>query len=109
MMLDLPTPIRAYFAADAGNDADALARTFVEDAVVVDEGHTYQGRAEIKQWNVESSAKYEYTSEPIAVAKTDDKFIVTSRLVGKFKGSPIDLQYGFELQGDKIASLEIGP
>lgn len=108
MMLDLPAPIVAYFAADGGNDADALVKSFLEDAVVVDERHTYNGRAEIKQWKVASSAKYEYTSEPIAVASIDGKFLVTSRLVGTFKGSPIDLRYCFELQDDKIASLEIG-
>jgi hypothetical protein len=35
--------------------------------------------------------------------------IVTSRLTGNFPGSPVDLRFLFELQGDKIASLEIIP
>jgi len=32
-----------------------------------------------------------------------------SRLTGNFPGSPVDLRFFFELDGDKIASLEIIP
>jgi hypothetical protein len=35
--------------------------------------------------------------------------VVTSRLIGNFPGSPVDLRFFFELEGDKIASLEVIP
>jgi len=49
MSVDLPKPIASYFAADKA-DGDAVARCFTRDGFVKDEGHTYQGAAEIKQW-----------------------------------------------------------
>ena len=106
--LNLPKPIAAYFTADKG-DGDAVSRCFSEDAVVKDEGHTHRGRAAIKTWKTDVSAKYEYTSEPIACEEKDGKTIVTSHLVGNFPGSPVDLRFFFKLEGDKIASLEIIP
>src|SRR5262245_15223143 len=106
MTLNLPKPIAAYFAADRG-DSEAVAQCFTENAVVKDEGHTYQGRAAIKKWKADASAKYEYTSEPFACEAKDGKLVVTARLTGNFPGSPVDLRFFFELQSDKIASLEI--
>ena len=108
MTLDLPKPIAAYFTADTG-DSEAVAQCFTKNAVVKDEGHTYHGRAAIKQWKSDASAKYQYTSEPIACDRKDGKIIVTSQLVGNFPGSPVNLRFFFELEGDKIASLEIIP
>lgn len=108
MTLDLPKPITAYFAADRG-DAEAVAQCFTESAIVKDEGHTYQGRAAIKQWKADASAKYQYTSEPFACEQKDGKVVVTSRLTGNFPGSPVNLRFSFELEGDKISSLEIVP
>jgi hypothetical protein len=108
LSLDLPAPIAAYFAAGKG-DGDAVAQCFTEQAVVKDEGHTYSGRSAIKRWKSETSARYKYTSEPIAVEHEDGKTIVMSHLVGGFPGSPVDLRYFFVLDGDKIASLEIMP
>ena len=108
MTLDLPKSIAAYFAADKG-DAEGVAQCFTESAIVKDEGHTYQGRAAIKQWKAEASIKYQYTSEPFACEHKDGKFVVTSRLTGNFPGSPVNLRFFFGLEDDKIASLEIIP
>ena len=108
MSLDLPKPIAAYFTAGKG-DSEAVARCFAENAVVKDEGHTYSGLAAIKQWKAGTSKKYTYTSEPFASEQKDGKTIITSRLVGNFPGSPADLRFFFELDDDKIASLEIIP
>lgn len=108
MALNLSKPIAAYFAADKG-DTDAVARCFTENATVRDEGHNYTGLAAIKRWKVETSRKYSYTSEPIALEDRDGNTVVTSRLTGNFPGSAVDLRFFFKLDGDKIASLEIIP
>lgn len=106
MSIKLPEHIDAYFAADKG-DSNAVARCFAENAVVKDEGHTYNGVEAIKQWKTDSSNKYTYTSEPFACEEKDGKTIVTSRVTGNFPGSPVDLRYFFSLDGSKIAYLEI--
>jgi hypothetical protein len=108
MTLDLPKPIAAYFTADKG-DGEAVSLCFTENAVVKDEGHTYHGRAAIKKWKADVSARYQYTSEPFACEQKDGRTVVTSRLTGNFPGSPVDLRFFFELEGDRIASLEIIP
>jgi hypothetical protein len=106
--LNLPTPVVDYFTADKA-DSESVSQCFAETAVVKDEGHSYEGRAAIKQWKADTSRKYEYTSEPFACEQKDGKTVVTSRLTGNFPGSPVDLRYFFELEGDKILSLEIIP
>src|ERR1700747_2821898 len=106
--LSLPKPIAAYFAADRG-DGEAVSQCFTDNAVVKDEGHTHKGRAAIKEWKTDASAKYQYTCEPIACEEKDGKTVVTCHLVGNFPGSPVDLRFFFKLEGDKIASLEVIP
>lgn len=106
--LNLPEPIAAYFDADK-RDGEAVARCFTKQATVTDEGQTYSGLAAIKAWKAAASAKYSYTSEPIAVEQKHGRFVVNSRLVGNFPGSPVNLRYAFELDRGKIASLEIAP
>ena len=108
MTVKLPKPIATYFAADR-TDGEAVSRCFSESAVVKDEGHTYHGRAAIKKWKEEASAKYQYTCEPIACEDENGKSVITCRLVGNFPGSPADLRFAFELTGEQIVSLEIAP
>ncbi len=106
MKVQLPKPIARYFAADQV-DASAVAECFREDAVVVDEHHTWTGREAIKQWKESATARYKYTSRPIASEELGGKTVVTCRLTGDFPGSPVDLRYAFKLDGDSIATLEI--
>src|SRR6187551_306436 len=100
MTLKLPKPVADYFAAER-TDGEAVARCFAENAVVKDEGHTYNGRAAIKKWKEDASAKYVYTSKPLACEQQDGKVVVTCRLTGNFPGSPVDLRFCFELVGEK--------
>ncbi len=108
MSLNLPEAITAYFAAD-GSDHSAISQCFTDHAVVKDEAHTYTGLNEIQHWKQASSKKYTYTNEPIAYQADDGKNTVTTRVTGNFPGSPIDLQFCFGLESNKIASLEIYP
>ena len=106
--LELPEPIAAYFNADQ-RDGETVARCFTKRAVVKDEGRTHSGPAAIKAWTKEASAKYSYTSHPVAVEHKDGQYIVTSRLTGNFPGSPVALRFIFRLARRKIAFLEITP
>ena len=108
MTLDLPEPIAAYFNSDKC-DSYSVSQCFTANAVVKDEGHTYNGRAAIKKWKADASTKYRYTSELLACERKDGRTVVTSRLTGNFPGSPLNLRFFFVLEGEKIASLEIIP
>jgi hypothetical protein len=107
MSVDLPTPIAIYIDAENRGDTEALAQCFAEHSVVQDEGETIEGLAAIKQWKADTKRKYQHTIEPLSSVQKDGKNIVTNRLTGNFPGSPIELEFVFELDGDKIASLEI--
>jgi hypothetical protein len=107
MPIDLPKPIATYIAAENGDNAEALSQCFTDDAVVRDENQTIEGLAAIKLWKVQTKRKYQHTIEPLASIQKDGNTIVTNRLTGKFPGSPVELQFIFRLEGDKIASLEI--
>jgi hypothetical protein len=46
--------------------------------------------------------------EPISSTVRDGATIVVGRVAGDFPNSPVELNHIFRLDGDKIASLEIG-
>ena len=109
MSIKLPTPIAAYFAAEGTDDAEAVTRCFSHDAVVLDEGRTIQGIAAIKAWKVDAKAKYRHSTEVIAATDKDGKTVVRGLVSGNFPGSPVELNFAFGLENERIASLEIRP
>ena len=106
-MASLPTPIALYLESANRDDADAVAQCFTEHAVVRDENQTIEGWAAIQQWKEETKKKYQHTIEPLGFVQKDGTTIVTNRLSGTFPGSPIELEFVFTLEGNKITSLEI--
>ena len=84
-----------------------MAQCFTESAVVRDEGKTIEGLAAIKKWMVETKQKYQHTIQPLGTVQKDGRTVVTNRLTGNFPGSPIELEFVFTLDRDKIAALEI--
>ena len=107
MDVSLPVPIATYLAAENQGRTEIVAECFAENAVVRDEGQTIEGLAGIKQWLRETKSKYQHTIELLAFSQKDGKAIVTNRLIGNFPGSPIELEFVFTLDGDKITALEI--
>ena len=106
--IDLPAPVAAYFAADT-TGAEAVAQCFTDAAVVIDERQQYRGRTAIARWKAEASSKFRYSVERLRGHVSGDQTTVTGRVTGNFPGSPVELQYRFTLEGDKIARLEIAP
>ena len=105
--VDLPIPIAIYIAAANRGEKEAMAQCFTESAVVRDEGKTIEGLAAIKKWMVETKQKYQHTIQPLGTVQKDGRTVVTNRLTGNFPGSPIELEFVFTLDRDKIAALEI--
>ncbi len=107
MTVKMPKSIEAYFNADRDGGPDAVAALFTADGVVKDEGKTHVGQDAIRKWKAGASQSYAYTAEPFFIATENGKTQVTSRVVGDFPGSPVDLRYFFVLAANKIAELEI--
>lgn len=99
----LPAPIAAYYAAETPNE---IAQCFTQDGIALDERHTHRGRDEIRQWR-EEVAKISFSHEILSVRRDGDRVTVATRISGAFKGSPVELENVFELDGDLIARLEI--
>jgi hypothetical protein len=109
MTLHLPKPIELFMSSESAQDSDAIGDCFGPDAVVTDEGRTSTGLKEIAAWRRETEAKYHHTLRPVAAATRAGKTVVTTEMTGDFPGSPITVDFLFQLDGDKIASLEIAP
>jgi hypothetical protein len=107
MSVQLPHPIAVYVKLENSGDAAALEECFAPNAVVRDEGRSYEGLSSIKHWMAETKRKYHHTVAPLAVAQRDGKTVLTATLTGHFPGSPVTLQFGFVLEDGEIASLEI--
>lgn len=109
MALQLPMPIERFMSSENAHDPDAIGDCFAPDATVKDEGRTRTGLIEIAAWRRETEAKYQHTVMPVAVAQRAGKTVVTTKMTGNFPGSPVTVNFVFQLDGDKIASLEITP
>jgi ketosteroid isomerase-like protein len=108
---ELPTSVAAYLAAANGSDPTTVAGLFTTDAVVVDDGHTYRGRAEIVSWRTDVARSFTYTTTRLRVDLYDDvTVVVVERIEGDFPGGRIDLAYRFTLDTtSQINSLTISP
>ena len=104
----LPKAVATYVAAEKAKDVEMLALCFAADARVFDEDHDYRGLDAIMGWKRETNVKYNYVMEPINASIEGNSVRLSARLTGDFPGSPVDLDYTFMLESDKIVSLEIG-
>jgi ketosteroid isomerase-like protein len=107
MSLELPSPIAAYVAANARLDADAMLQPFAADAVLLDNGAAFRGRAEISGLFDEAVIPVKAIFTPDTVRQEDGKVVVEGPAHGDFKGSPIRFTYRFTLENDAIKALEI--
>lgn len=107
-MTRLPSPISAYFEANARLDADAMLAPFAAEAIVRDEGNIHRGNAEIGAWIRQASIATSAVATPTTSHCADDVHLVTAEVSGAFAGSPIELPLRFRLRDGQIAELEIG-
>ena len=104
-MNNLPKVVADLVAAQNQFDALAYANCFAETAVVIDEGETYHGRAEIKDWIANANEKYQATMEPLEYSENEQT--LKAEVSGNFPGSPLVLTYSYEIENDQIHSLKI--
>ena len=105
--MNLPKVLTDLIQAQATFDSVAYADCFTDTATVFDEGHTHTGKKEIEQWIAKANEDYKATMEPVAYEERGAVAILSAKISGSFPGSPIVLQYHFELENGLIQSLRI--
>src|ERR1700694_4916507 len=100
--LDLPAPVASYFEASNQRNLEAKSAPFDDNARVTDEGKEYIGRSAIRSWIEDTDRKYRYTIDPREAIATKNGAVVSAMLTGNFPGSPVILNFTFELAGSKI-------
>lgn len=109
MPTDMPETLARYFAAQNEHDADGMVACFAADATVRDEGRTFVGRDAIRQWKLDTIAKYGVSAEPLNASRKSHGVAVIALVSGNFPGSPAKLTYEFALDAEgSIRGLEIG-
>lgn len=106
--MNLPSPIRAYFEANARLDVSGMLAPFADDAVVQDEGGVFRGRGAIREWIERATVQVSAVAVPTAIAAEAGLHHVTADVSGDFPGSPVTLAFHFWLADGGIAGLEIG-
>jgi ketosteroid isomerase-like protein len=104
-MMTLPATIAGFVQAQNEQDSARFAHYFTANATVSDEGHTYSGRAQIRDWIQQAAAKYHMQATPIDYHQLGVSAILTVEVTGTFPGSPAVMQYQLELEDSLISSL----
>ena len=107
MSIQLPDPIERYIRIENSGALEAVSDCFAADAIVHDEGESFEGIAAIRNWMAATKKKYGHTVAPLEFAERGSQSVLKARLTGNFPGSPITVNFSFVLAGGKIRSLEI--
>ena len=107
-VLHLPVASQPYVEIANSDTPEAASECFAPDAIVRDEGQTYQGVPAIQNWMADTRKKYSHTITPLELAGRDGQSVLKARLTGSFPGSPIIVNFSFVLAGGKICALTIG-
>lgn len=105
--MKLPDNIEGLIKAQNALNSTVFATYFTKEATVSDEGSSYSGRTEIKEWIQQATEKYNMQLKPIGFNQTGSKGKLTVEVTGTFDGSPAIMQYHLELDGTLISSLRI--
>ncbi|MBX3179069.1 MAG: nuclear transport factor 2 family protein [Candidatus Hydrogenedentes bacterium] len=108
MTIELTGAINRYVEACNRHDVRSALASFSEDAVVHDEGATHRGAKPIETWLADTMDQFRFQLKPIRSVVDGDHEVVSMEVSGDFDGSPVILDSRFRIEGEKIASLEIG-
>ena len=76
MSIQLPVPIERYVQIANSGTPDAVPECFTADAIVHDEGQTYEGVAAIKNWIAATKKKYGHTVAPLELTERGGQSIL---------------------------------
>lgn len=107
---ELPATITSYLTAHGTRDVATALMAFTADAAVTDEGQTYRGRDQIRDWLASAGTGYTFVTEVTGATMLDAKHVdVLQHLEGDFPGGVADLHFRFTTDGALISRLVIEP
>ena len=105
---ELPEVIARYHHAHDRRDTEVALGTFAPGATVVDDGHRYRGRDEIRGWLATAGAEFTFERTLLEATSTaPDRWLVVNHLEGDFPGGTVDLRYEFTLDDGEGAITEL--
>jgi len=108
--LDVPNSVRLFQAAHDRRDVVTALAQFSPDAIVVDDGRTYEGVGEVETFLRKAGSEYTYTRTLVSAEEISSScWRITSHLKGDFPGGQVDLSYEFQLKNGLIKRLTIAP
>jgi SnoaL-like domain len=107
MTITLPKIIETYVLAKNAHDIKNTLACFSKNAVVHDEGQEMRGIKKINEWLESTTKKYNVHLRPVKIVEKGDETILTTEVSGTFEGSPIELDFHFTIEYDKITVLSI--
>ena len=106
MKIDLPKPIAEYVEANAALDLDGMMKPFADEAVFVDNGKRFEGRAAIRHVFEEEVLPVKAIFTPDTIREEGGEVVLEGPAHGDFPGSPLRFTYRFKLANGAIQSLE---
>ena len=101
----LPEAVEKFIAATNAHDANALAAVFGDGATVRDDGTTYAGETEIREWIQVHLVNPRIVITPTSFA--GDRLVASGD--GGFPGGPLSFTFVFGIKDDQVTDLAIDP
>lgn len=101
--ITLPKAVDEFVAATNAHDADSLLAVFAPDAIVVDDGATFDGPDRVREWLTAHQIEPRVVIEPVAFA--DGRLLAS--VDGDFPGGPLSFAFDFTTRDDRVTELVI--
>lgn len=107
----LPKPVAIHFQSTNADDPAAFLGVFSDNAVVVDAGKEYHGKAAIKEWSDRAYFRDHLRLEITHAAQDAREFVVTAKADGDYDKTglpdPLYLDFHFTVEEEKVTLLRI--
>ncbi|WP_435204791.1 nuclear transport factor 2 family protein [Micromonospora sp. bgisy143] len=103
--ITLPKAVDTFIAATNAHDVNELAAVFGDGATVRDDGKTWTGEAEIREWIQGHLIDPKVVLTPTSFA--DDRLVASGD--GDFPGGPLSFAFEFDIKDDQVTNLAIEP
>lgn len=101
-------PVDDFVGATNRHDADALLAVFSPQATVTDDGSTYMGSDEIRQWIHEHQIAPRITLDPTAYDEAGGDIVqLTASADGDFPGGPLPFAFHFTVSAGRVTALDV--
>lgn len=83
----IPPAIEGYFESESRGDVEAIVALFARDALVIDDGRTWQGSADIRAWQLGPASQFEYRVTVSGIEnRGSETYVASCRIDGNFPG-----------------------